>query len=357
MNLRSVVLFLSVVPAAVGSQDRPVLQQTSPVMDMIDQAKNSLNNLQYSQARTTAREVLALTKLKRQHEIAALQLAAAAYLPDEMGARMPDSATIFLRRLARIMPAGGLPTDIRSATLDSALANARSTTFGANAQVPIELTIRGTESRPSIDVVSTRPARWQLYLIARDGPAPLLLDTLASTTTGRLSLRAHNGSSPILQPGDHRLRVVAQSTSADSETIEFNFDASFRGTIPTLVIPPSPPDPARMLPEKATKALGAGIAGGIIVGGATWALANAMRPSGALGETPKDSRGTVVGVAISLGAVAAGLLDRGRPLPDNVRKNSAARATYLTQMGEAAETNRKRIAEYALAITIDPEAK
>ena len=356
MKRRCAAVMLSLLPIVAGAQDRPVIQQTSPVMDMIDQAKNSLNNLQYTQARTAAREVLALNRLKRQHEIAALQLAAAAYLPDEPAARMPDSATIFLRRLARIMPTGTLPVDIRSPSLDSAFAQARATTFGAHAQVPIELTIRGTETRPSIDVFATRPTRWQLYLITRDGPAPILLDTLPSTAEGRLSLRAHNGSSPILQPGEHRLRVVARSTSG-SEIIELNFDATFKGSTPTLVEQPSPPDPAKMLPERATKALGAGIAGGIIVGGATWALANVLRPSNALGETPKDGRGTVIGVAISIGAVTAGLLDRGRQLPENARKNAIVRAGYLTRMGEVAETNRKRIAEYALAITIDPEAK
>ena len=130
--------------ASVSGVDAQQAAQSSPVMDMLETAKNALNNLQYSQARTTAREILALPKLKRNQEIAALQVASAAYFPDEPSARIPDSAAIFLHRLARLMPAGPLSSDLTSPALDFQLVAARRSTFGATARAPLQLTLRGT---------------------------------------------------------------------------------------------------------------------------------------------------------------------------------------------------------------------
>lgn len=356
MRYRFACLLLVVISRSALAQAAVGQQPPSPVMDMIEKAKNSLNNLQYTQARTTAREVLALARLKRSQEIAALQLASAAYYPDEPSARMPDSAAIFLRRLVRIMPTGSFPTDLMSPGLDSQLVLARQTTFGASARAPLEVTIRGVEPRRAIDVSATRAARWQLLLVSAEGVPPVLLDTLGSTTEGRLSLRAHNGASVVIHPGDHELRILAISTAA-SDTITLKFDASVKGATPTLVDVPDAPNPSRLLPERSPKALGGGIAGGLIVGGATWALANFARPPKALGDEAKDGRAVIVGIGIGLGSIAAGVLDKGKPNRTNIKVNAATRATYLDRLAEATETNRKRIGEYALAITIDPEIR
>jgi len=341
---------VALAPVAAGQQ------QPSPVMDMIEKAKNALNNLQYTQARTTAREVLALGKLKRSQEIAALQVASAAYYPDEASARMPDSAVIFLKRLVRMMPTGPFPTDLMSPGLDSQLVWARQTTFGASARAPLEVTIKGTEPRLAIDVMATRPARWQLLVISTEGVPPVLLDTLGSTPGGRLSLRAHNGNSVLIGPGDHEFYILGIS-STSPDTITLKFDASVKGATPTLVDIPDAPDPKRLLPERSPRALGGGIAGGLIVGSATWAMANYARPPKALGDEAKDGRAVVVGIGIGLGSIAAGILDKGRPNRTNIKVNAATRADYLNRLAEATETNRKRINEYTLAITIDPEIK
>jgi hypothetical protein len=345
------VLLMSGISARAQSQ----VVQSSPVMDMLEIAKNALNNLQYTRARTTAREVLALPKLKRNQEIAALQVASAAYFPDEVSARMPDSATIFLKRLVRLMPAGQFSADLTSPALDSQLVSARLSTFGATARAPLQLTLKGTESRAAIEVLSTRPARWQLYLVSSDGP-PILLDTLGSANSGRLSLRAHSGVAPIIQPGNYQLRILSIATSMP-DTISLRFDASATGSIPTLVEMPGAPDASRFLPEKSARATGVAIAGGIIIGGVTWALANSIRPPKTLSDEPKDGRATPIAITIGVGALAAAFLDHGRPIPDNMKKNAATRTSHLKLVGDATETNRKRVSEFSLAITIDPELK
>jgi hypothetical protein len=338
------------------AQNRAVVTQTSPIMEMIESAKTALNNLQYTRARTTSREVLALGKLKRTQEIAALEVASASYFPDDNAARMPDSAAVFLRRLARLMPTGPFPADIASPALDSQFAAARQTTFGASARAPLSLTLKGTEMRPTIEVVSTRPARWQLYLVSGDGGPSVLVDTLSAATTGRLSIRAHNGSTPVFVPGQYQLRILGISAGMP-DTIWLVFDGSATGAVPTLVDPPGHPDTTRYLPERAQRAIGVGIAGGVIVGGATWALANAIRPPDALGKESKDGRALPLGISVSLGAILGGIIDHGRPMPENIKANAKTRTDYLKQLGDVIETNRKRVAEYTVSLTIDPELK
>jgi hypothetical protein len=341
--------------ASAQAPSPPDAPARSPIMDMVERAKNSLNNLQYTQARTASREILGL-RLKRTQEIAALQVAAASYFPDEPGARMPDSAAVFLKRLVRLMPVGPLPTDLVSPGLDSQLVATRKTVFGATARTPVSLSLRGSERRPSIDVMSTRPARWQLYLLSGDGGPPILIDTLAAATSGRLSLQAHNGVTPLIQPGADQIRILSISAS-EPDTIVIRFDANATGVIPSLVEMPGQLSSAKLLPEKAPRALGAGIAAAIIGGGASWALANALLPPKELGQQSKDSRGLTVGIGISAVALAAGLLDRGRPIPKNVKANAATRSDHLKLVGDATETNRKRVSEYAIELTIDPEIK
>ena len=341
--------------ASAQARSGPDTAPRSPILDMIERAKNSLNNLQYTQARTASREILAL-RLKRSQEIAALQVAAASYFPDEPSVRMPDSAAFYLRRLVRLMPVGPLPADLVSPGLDSQLVVMRKTVFGATVRAPASLTLKGIERRPSIEVMSSRPARWQMYLLSGEGAPPILIDTLGATTSGRLSLQAHNGVMPVIQPGADQIRILSIAAS-DPDTIVLRLDANAGGVIPVLVDMPPALSSAKLLPEKAPRALGAGIAAAVIGGGASWALANLVLPPKDLGDQPKDSRGLSVGIGVAAVALAAGILDRGRPIPKNVKANAAVRSDHLKTIGDATETNRKRVSEYAVELTIDPEIK
>lgn len=355
MRRSTLSLLLWMLPGIASAQARPA-PPSSPVMDMLETAKNALNNLQYTQARSAAREVLGLSRLKRSQEIAALQVASAAYFPDEADARMPDSATVFLRRLARLMPTGPFPADLVSAALDSQMVVARLSTFGATARAPLEVTLKGTESRTVIEVVSTRLARWQLYMSSADGGPPILLDTLGSANSGRLSLRAHNGASAVISPGNYQFKVLSIS-STEADTITLRFEGVATGSVPTLVEMPRGFDSSKLLPERSKKAVGVAIAGAVVAAGGTWALGNSLKPPKALGNEVEDGRAAAIGLSIGLGALAGGFLDKGRTLPANIKANAQLRSGYLKEVGDATETNRKRVNEYALALTIDPEIK
>lgn len=349
-------LCLTAVAGTAKGQDRPVQPQNSPIMDMIQRAKNSLNNLQYAQSRNTIREVLALGRLKRSQELAALEVAAAAFYPEDAAARVPDSSNVYLERLARLLPAGSFPTDLASAALDSQLVIARRKTFGAAVHPPLEITLVGNERREAIEVVSTHPARWQLYLAPSAGGAVTLLDTLGATTNGRLSLRAHSGSNPIITPGSYEFRVIAID-AARPDTITLRFDGTAVGASPILVDMPAALDQSKFLPERSSRAVAAGVTTGLVFGGLTWALGHNAKAPDTLGEEPNDGRVTAVAVLMALGGVAAGILDRGKPLPENIKANASMRSDYLKHLGDATDTNRKRVGEYKLAITIDPEIR
>lgn len=347
-------LLLPFLLSANAVAQTPTPTPASPISDMIEKAKDDLNNLHYSEARTAIREVFELGKLRRGQEIAALEVASAAFYPEDTSARMPDSARVYLRRLARLLPAEPIPSDLAFPALDAEVAIARKAVFGAAIHPPLEITLTGPESRPAIDVVSTRPARWQMYLVPRQGGAAVLIDTLGASTTGKLSLRAHNGREPIISPGSYELRVLSISAS-EPDTIVLRADAVAAGSVPTLADLPSPLDPAKFLPERSPRARGAAIAGAVLASGATWALANVVRPSGSLKDDAADGRGTGLAIGLGIGALAAGLIDHGKPLPANMKINADQRSDYIRRVGDITETNRKRVAEYKLAITINPE--
>lgn len=356
MRFWAAFLCLTAITSTTAAQERAAAPQSSPIMDMIQRAKNSLNDLQYPQAQNTIREVVALGRLKRNQELAALQVASASFFPEDVSARVPDSANAYLARLVRLMPTGPFPADLASPGLDSQLVIARRTTFGAAIRPPLEITLIGKESREAIEVMATHSARWQLYLVPAAGGAATLLDTLGATTSGRLSLRAHDGSNPIITPGSYEFRVIGIDT-AKPDTIIMRFDATAVGSAPTLVDIPAPLDPTKFLPEVSSRAAVAGVVAGVVFGGLTWALANEARAPDALGREPKDGRGTTLGVMMGLGGIAAGFLDHGKAVPENIKANAAMRADYLKRVGDATDTNRKRVAEYKLAITIDPEIR
>jgi hypothetical protein len=161
---------------------------------------------------------------------------------------------------------------------------------------------------------------------------------------------------PVVQPGADQIRILSISAS-EPDTIVIRLDANATGVIPVLVDMPPALSSAKLLPEKAPRALGAGIAAAVVGGGASWALANLLLPPKDLGDQPKDSRGLSVGIGVAAVALAAGILDRGRPLPKNIKANAAVRSDHLKLVGDATETNRKRVSEYAVELTIDPEIK
>jgi hypothetical protein len=331
-------------------------QGGSPINDMLLQARDALNNLNYQKARETVHDVLTLgPRLKHAQELLACEIAAAAFYPEDSSARRPDSALVYLARVARFRPTGSLPTEITWSGLDSLLRVARQQIFGASAQPALQTTLTGVDPRPVFDVATSRPARWQLILVPADDSPPVVVDTLGLSTSGRLSMRAHTGREVVLHPGDHELRAMAV-TADRGDTIVLRFTATATGAPPMLVDLPTL-ETTKILPERASRAIAPGIFSGPVIGGATWAIAHYARAPKPLGAGTADSRATQIGVVVGLGSIVAGFLDPGRPLPDNIRANAQLRADYNKRMAEAVDENRKRVREFKMVLAIDSEAR
>jgi hypothetical protein len=120
---------LALLAAPLGAQT----QAGSPVTDMMIKGRNALNDLNYAQADSVARRVLALgSLLSRQQQTDALQLLVAAMYPDEPGAQKADTAIGVIKRLVE-MGATRMPAEISHPQLDSLFA------FVARAAQPAKL--------------------------------------------------------------------------------------------------------------------------------------------------------------------------------------------------------------------------
>lgn len=122
---RRVIARAAFAVAALAVAVRPLHAQMqagapgSPVVELLTKAKNALNDLSYAKADTLARQVLALgTLLTPDQNLAAIQVRAAAFYPEEAGAQKTDSAVVAIRLM---IAAGGksIPRDISWGGLDS----------------------------------------------------------------------------------------------------------------------------------------------------------------------------------------------------------------------------------------------
>ena len=96
---RAALFALALMAAPLGAQT----QAGSPVTDMMVKGRNALNDLNYAQADSVARRVLALgSLLSRQQQTDALQLLVAALYPDENGAQKGDTAIGVIKRLVEM---------------------------------------------------------------------------------------------------------------------------------------------------------------------------------------------------------------------------------------------------------------
>ena len=115
---RAALFALALIAAPLGAQT----QAGSPVTDMMIKGRNALNDLNYAQADSVARRVLALgSLLSRQQQTDALQLLAAALFPDESGAQKADTAIGVIKRLVE-MGTTRMPAEISHPQLDSLFA-------------------------------------------------------------------------------------------------------------------------------------------------------------------------------------------------------------------------------------------
>lgn len=118
--MKSFLKLAVLVTCTAGPLAAQAQQSGSPVTDMLIRGRNSLNDLNYRQADSTARRILALgTLLSRQQQIDALQLLAASLFPDEEGQQQQDTTIQIIKTLVALGANNGIPREMSHPKLDS----------------------------------------------------------------------------------------------------------------------------------------------------------------------------------------------------------------------------------------------
>jgi len=116
-TILKVAALITCVAAPLSAQSQ---QSGSPVTDMLVRGRNALNDLNYRQADSTARRILALgTLLSRQQQIDALQLLVASLFPDEEGQQQQDTTIQLIKSLVALGADKGIPREMSHPKLDS----------------------------------------------------------------------------------------------------------------------------------------------------------------------------------------------------------------------------------------------
>jgi hypothetical protein len=338
-----------------GAAGKAGAQARSPVGDFLTAARTALNDLRYSDADSIARGVLSLGKIRRTDRIQALQLAAGASFPEQANAQQRDRAMEALRQLVRIAPSSTLPREVSWSGLDALLVEARNSTFGAAASPQERYTLTGPLERAEIGVVSSRPARFSLWLESEMGGTSVLLDSLPTGSQGVLNFRVLADGTPRLTSGAYRLVVRAVDASAP-DTISLAYAARIEATTLRYEEVPSGLAPGALLPEMTAPKRKAGLIAGAFALAATVVASRTLRDHDLKGAASADGRAVGLGIALGLGtAGGVYLLARGESLPGNVKANAETRDQFARSVATARSRNADLLQSYRAQITVNPE--
>jgi hypothetical protein len=347
------------VLAALVLAPRVMRAQSSPIVDLLLRARGALNDLHYGEADSLAQTVLTAfdARLNRDQRVEALSIGAAAMYPEPAGGgvQRPDSALSYLRRIVRADPAGRLRSDLSWPGLDSLFGIARQTTFAAGARPQAENVLVGPRGEAVLEAFATRPARFRLTLVPASGTPAIVTDSSGPTERALMRLRGFAGDRPTLASGEYTVEISATDT-VSGEAVMLRYPATVVAPALAIVAVPHALDSTQLRPEIAPPARKRGILAGLLVGGGAMLAATLTGPE-PLASEGADSRGYAIGAAMAAGAIIGGLLDKGRPLPENVVSNARLRAAFAQSVQQAEAENRRLLDAYRLTITIQMEAR
>lgn len=326
--------------APLGTGTPIAAQVVDPIQDVLNSGRQAYNNLNFRAADSIAMVALELPALRRSHRLQALQLAAAARYPESAGDQYADSAMSALRRYVRIAPTAPINRALTWRGLDSLLAEARRTTFGASVSVPDITPIEGVNGRVSLPVAATRPAHFALRVWKQgdEGPGELV-DSIGPVELGVLRMAPVVSDFPRFGSGNYRLQVVATDPTT-GERLNHVIQGEFVTPPVPLVEVPEQVDPNALLPERSRPNRAASLISGGLVGAIVIASARLLRPA-ALADAPVEPESRSVPIGVGLAVLATGAswyLDRGKLIEPNVDANlrllrdfTARRSALMTE--------------------------
>jgi hypothetical protein len=347
--MRELLLVLALL---CGSVSGALAQQASPIEDLMSRARTALDDLNYARADSVARRLLKLgDQLDYDQRVAAHQLLVSALYPEESVAQQLDSARHYLRELVTLAPNGMVPRAISWPGLDALLEDVRETTFAVRVE-PLGDTLLVTyDGVAAFSVAATRTTLFSLVAEPLGGGTRVVLDSVGPSETGTLRIAVLDGDDLRVNSGDFVIHVVSADANPGAELIE-SFAARF--VVPPLELVPIPStlDSSTLLPEETVPRKGRNMLIGVGLGVTTALFTTAFRADGTVGSTAPDRRGYVVGGAIALGAVVGALLEKSRPLPENIVHNAQMHTNFAESVRSAEERNVGRRAMYRATVVL-----
>lgn len=321
-------------------------QATDRVAQFLATAKTAFDDLEYQRAVSASRLALQQPGITREQRLEALKVMAAAQFPNDPDAYRPDSAKISLRTLVKADLDATFPRGLGWRGLDSLLAEVKRTVLSVAVAPGAEQKVQGGDGTWSIPFRSTVDAEWQLVAERNGTSVPL---ATGRGVNGALTVPALKDRAPLLAAGDWALVVTAR-TAADSETVRLT--GSF-ATDSISFVPMPKFDSAQVKPEVAPPIKGKAVLYGLLLGGATAAIANGVRAEDPVRSAySADGRAMGVAAGLALGATMAMVLDKGRPLPENAEANATLRREFERQSAEATAENDRRLAAAVTTVRI-----
>lgn len=349
-------LALSLAAVQLGAQAR---QQGSPIDDLLKRAMDAYNDLQYARADSLARQVLAvgsrITQDQRRH---ALMVVAAAAYPDDPSSQRRAVALATLKQLVRTNLGLKLPQEITWPGLDSLVAEARRTTFGVEVTADTAQDVVGPQGVARLHLRSSRPGVFHVTIMPPDGGSAAVVDSLSVAGEADFTFATMRNERPVFSTGAYSV-IVTGVDAASNDTVTVRYEAR-------VVAPPMEfantalkVDSSRFLPERTKKFGYKSIFPALLVGGGAYALSAVVRAEGTNIRTKvaPDSKGMAVAGALTVSAILAGFLDRGRAIPANIAANRAYGAAVEKSIADAQTENRRRVADYKTVFYFNPEVR
>ena len=351
-SLRALPLALLLVAAPVRAQ----IQQSSVVEDLLKRSQDAYNDLNFSRADTLASQVLASTgRVSQAQRIRAMILIAAAAYPDDPSAQKRARALMYLRDVIRMALDVQVPQELRWAGFDSVVDEARRTSFGIAVTADSVQSLVGPQGMGKIAVRANRTGRYRMSIY--QGPAPtgvaVVTDSTLPGASGELHFAGMRNERPVFSTGEYTV-VITGIDASGRDTLTSRL--SMRVDAPALEFAqiPTAMDSSKLLPIRSPKFGAKAFFPAIIAGGGAFALASVLRGEGNIAtDVAADSKGVAIGGAIAGVTILAGLLDRGRPLPQNVAANKAFGEQFAKSISDAQAENRRRVSEHRTTVRIE----
>ena len=351
-SLRALPLVLVLAAASAGAQ----VQQSSVTEDLLRQAQNAYNDLNYPRADTLASQVLALTgRVSQAQRIRAMVIIAAAAYPDEPSAQRRARALQYLREVIKLALDVQVPQELRWVGFDSIVEEARRTSFGMAVTSDSVQALVGPQGMGKIAVRANRTGRFRMSVYQGATPAgvAIVTDSALPGQTAELRFAGMRSERPLFATGEYTVVITGvdasgRDTLSSRLTMRVDAPALQFAQVPTAL------DSTKLLPIRSPRFGLKAIFPAIITGGAAYALAAVLRGEGDIAtKVAADSKGVAIAGAISATTILAGMLDRGRPLPQNVAANKAFGESFAKSITDAQAENRRRVMEHRTTVRIE----